>query len=131
MVQKTTICSKEEMRTAITSLISNMRQECPLSEEREYCIKLILNELILNAITNNDNRPAIEILCKTDPVMHQCKILVSSNGPGFDAVEFLKQMECKPCETMAESGRGLMLVKAHSRCLKFNKRGNKAFVSLG
>lgn len=132
MVQKLTICSKDEVRIAISNLITSAKQECSLSEDREFCIRLTLNELINNAIINHDRQEnlIVDVWFKTDPAMHMYKILVSSNGCGFDATAFLKRMEDKPCETMAESGRGLMLVKAHSQSLKFNRKGNKVLVLL-
>jgi serine/threonine-protein kinase RsbW len=105
-------------------------EECTLFE-----LKVILNELILNAIKHgnkNDCSKHVKILVgltKNDNAV----VLVEDSGKGFDHNYMLNKIE-NGCEmgdicNMKETGRGILIVKKLSNGMKYNYKGNRVIVS--
>mgnify|MGYP003905515287 CR=1 FL=1 len=105
-------------------------EECTLFE-----LKVILNELILNAIKHgnkNDCSKYVKILAgltKNDNAV----VLVEDSGTGFDYNYILNEIE-KCCElddicNMKETGRGILIVKKLSNGMKYNYKGNRVIIS--
>jgi anti-sigma regulatory factor (Ser/Thr protein kinase) len=132
MVYNLIIHRQEEVREGISKLLFQAEQECSLTEEREFCLRLVLNELINNAVSNHNRKEDLEVQIRMDinNIVRGCRILIMSNGRGFNAEAVMKHLDERPCDRMAESGRGLMLVKAYSQSIKFNKKGSKVLVKL-
>ena len=103
-----------------------------LSEDCIFELKVILNELVANAITHGCEscRKVILVSFKriNDKYMY---ISVSDNGPGFNVadatynnIEHIDYLN----KTFCEHGRGLFIVEQLCKYVKFNSMGNKISV---
>lgn len=105
-----------------------------LPEEFLFEIKVILNELIINAMKHGnkgDKNKLVNIitgLYEKDYIY----IIIEDQGEGCNYDYFLNRTVCleelsDPC-FLKETGRGILIVKSLCDKLKFNKRGNKVIV---
>ena len=115
----------EYILDCITKLIT-------LSDECIFDIRVILNELIANAITHGCCSHRKSILVSFKRINNKYIYLsVFDNGPGFKAssgnykkieqIDYLNQTFC-------EHGRGLFIVEHLCKYIKFNSMGNKISV---
>jgi len=103
--------------------------ECDLFE-----VKVILNELILNAIKHGnkeDDKKFIKI-CAGLKNQRDLFIVIEDSGEGYDYNDVLAIPVCTGSEQeicdLKETGRGLLIVKNLCDKIKFNKKGNKVIV---
>ena len=118
-----TIPSDTAEARAVQEQIEKLLQECHASEKDIFCIKLALEEALVNAIKHGnqmDRSKKVQIRFRIDADRFECQI--SDEGPGFDpedvpdptAVENLE----RPC------GRGLMLMRYYMNEVVYSNRGN-------
>lgn len=104
-----------------------------ISEERVYELKVILNELLINAIRHGNNECSRKNVYINVGLIDKRTvfIIVMDEGCGFD---YDKVLNCKfdlnNCGLfdMKETGRGLRIVNCLSDKMKFNNKGNKVVV---
>lgn len=99
-----------------------------IDKEQYFDIKVILSELLQNAIKHGndyDNNKKIDV--KVWLMDNILGISVKDQGYGFDALKTMKsksrESECDPM-SMDESGRGLFIVQNLCDCMEFNASGN-------
>lgn len=96
------ICGQQEMKGAIEGLLDFASHRCELDEERYFYLRLVLNELILNALEHGSpDWAAVTVRVEN----HELAIEVRDRGPGFDPAAV------QPCDDVRDCGRGLFLVK--------------------
>lgn len=105
--------------------------EChgPLKEDVLFEIKVILNELLQNAIrhgNNEDSSKQVKIRAGIDNSF--VYFIIEDEGKGFD-INCYGQTEdlINICE-MKENGRGILIVKNLCDRVKYNSKGNKIVV---
>jgi len=106
----------------------------PLNECDLFEIKVILNELILNAIKHGnkeDDKKFVEIYAELKN-QKDLFIVIEDSGEGYDYDDVLSIPACTDskqdiCE-LKETGRGMLIVKNLCDEIKFNKKGNKVIV---
>ena len=113
----------------IESILKCISKFMMLSEDCIFELKVILNELVTNAITHGceSSRKGVLVSFKriNDKYMY---LSVSDNGPGFNVegttyknkeqIDYLNKTFC-------EHGRGLFIVQQLCKYVKFNAMGNK------
>lgn len=118
----------EEVLGYIQELCTTV-QECTLFE-----LKVVLNELILNAIRHGNKGQITKNVSITTGIAKadQVFIIVADEGEGYDykcIVERNSNIEemLDICD-MKETGRGIFLVKNLCDKIKYNNKGNKIIV---
>jgi serine/threonine-protein kinase RsbW len=106
----------------------------PIEEYTLFELKVILNELILNAIKHgnkNDCSKPIKVLAgltKSDNAV----VLVEDSGKGFDYNCIMNSnqdgSEIDDICNLKETGRGILIVKNLSNRMKYNYKGNRVIV---
>lgn len=106
----------------------------PLNECDLFEIKVILNELILNAIKHGnkeDDKKFVEIYAELKN-QKDLFIVIEDSGEGYDYDDVLSIPACTDSEQdiceLKETGRGMLIVKNLCDEIKFNKKGNKVIV---
>lgn len=105
-------------------------EECNLFE-----IKVILNELILNAIKHGNKCDCSKNVKVTAGITRSehAFFMITDEGSGYDYQCMLEKPQfCLDDFTdicdIKETGRGIMIVKNLTEKLKFNRKGNKVLV---
>ena len=120
------ICNICELVTRILSFIEESNGQ--LDACVKYELKVILNELIINAIKHGNNcDPSKKV--KTSVALTKSRhviLLVEDEGKGYNY-----ELKCKRAQLkenffeMNETGRGILIVSNLCDKIKFNKRGNR------
>lgn len=114
--------TSEQMYVMIEQLLLEALEQLRINEETWYDLKLILQELCLNALEHGDKPVNLQAsVCNCDNCLH---ILISDSGQGFNP------MDCKLSRLDEERGRGLSIVEALAKKVVFNSCANKVLVSL-
>lgn len=105
-----------------------------ISEDIEFEIKVVLNELILNAIKhgNKENSNKYVKIAVAINSENQLLLIIEDEGQGYNSDCLLENTICSIedidlCE-MKVSGRGLMIVKNLCDKVKINKKGNRIII---
>jgi serine/threonine-protein kinase RsbW len=120
---------------SVEKIVNFLQTNIKLTEELIFEIKVILNELIINAVVHGnkkDKSKKVHIkagICNNSEVY----IIVEDEGEGIAAkIEDcnLKKGEQEELEVFClnESGRGLAITSALCDCIKRNKKGNKVII---
>lgn len=116
------ICGQQEMKDAIEMMLAFAVGRRVLSEEEYFDLRLILNELILNALQHGSRDWA----CATLQVLeHEIMVTVRDHGEGFDPSGICQ------CSTEHDCGRGLFLVKNICQRMEFTDNGSCITAYLG
>ncbi len=115
----------------VKHLISDM-MEClnrwnELEEEEEFEFRLILNELIANAIMHGNKKCEHKALTASIHEINRSTVSISiqDEGIGFD----YKDIICRECVPYMEGGRGLKIIKALCDDIEFYYNGSQVKVS--
>ena len=123
--------SLQLVKTIEKEILSFLMREADITAEELLEFKLIVNELLINAIIHgNKGDSSKSVKVKIGVVDKKLSyIVVEDEGEGFDIEEVFK--EYTPCEEnekiedLYEFGRGLMIVSSLCEKVKQNQRGNK------
>lgn len=119
------------LRLIEKEILSFLTKEAELSEEELLEFKLIINELLINAIVHgNRNNPSKKVKVKIGVYEKRLSyIVVEDEGDGFDIekvfTEYTPCEEADQIEGLYEFGRGLMIVSSLCESVKQNRKGNK------
>ncbi|HHV98332.1 MAG TPA: ATP-binding protein [Clostridiaceae bacterium] len=106
----------------------------PLNECDLFEVKVILNELILNAIKHGNKEDDKKFIKVSAELKNQKDLflVIEDSGEGYDYDGVLSMEACTDSEqeicNLKETGRGLLIVKNLCDEIKFNKKGNKVIV---
>ena len=116
-----------EIRPVVDELINAAKREFLISEEKQFRIKLVMNELLTNCFKHAN--PSKEMPVEIEAVIDACalSIAVQDHGEGFDAdAEISLESSGSDEQVYKDCGRGLLLAHQMASELKFNKKGNLA-----
>jgi len=101
----------------------------PVRDDILFEIKVILNELLLNAIIHgNKEDKTKQVKVRTGIENDFVYFIIEEEGEGFD-INCCSQPEgCLDIPDLKESGRGILIVKNLCDKVKYNTRGNKIVV---
>jgi len=125
------------VRDTVEKILNFFNDRLSLGKNMIFELKVILNELIVNAIIHGNKGDISKHvfikagICKKDKVY----IIIEDEGEGMDRYEEI----CSSTDTnnsnindvflLDESGRGLKIVSCLCNSLKTNKKGNKVVVT--
>lgn len=119
----------EEIGIVAADLISCLQKNYgEIDEDTIFELKVIINEILVNAIMHGNNRDAAKSvridagLTENDSVL----LIIEDEGLGYDYSEVCGHRS-DPLE-MVESGRGMKIVEGLCEKVKVNKRGNKIMI---
>jgi serine/threonine-protein kinase RsbW len=118
-----TITSDPTEARGVQDHIEKLLQERHASDKDIFCIRLALEEALVNAIKHGnqlDRSKKVRISFRVAADRFECRI--SDEGPGFDPRDIpdptdIENLE-RPC------GRGLMLMRHYMNEVVYNDRGN-------
>ena len=113
-----------DISAAVRRVTAHVADRVSLSEEREFSIKLVLNELLANCFEHANTGRATVIYRLDEPVLKCC---IMDGGNGF-ARQKGYRASC-PCAG-SESGRGIFLAQSLSQLLRYNRKGNAVMVRI-
>lgn len=123
----------EEIGTVAADLISCLRKSYgEMDEEIIFDLKVIINEILINAIMHGNNEDAAKTV-KIDAGLTENDslfLIIEDEGLGYDYSEICRGHAAyvtDPFE-MVESGRGMKIVKGLCEKVKVNKKGNKVVI---
>lgn len=118
------ISSTSENIQKITSEILNNIPNITIKDEIYYDIKLIISELLINALLHgNKNNPNLKIYVKYEIKNNNFIFTVEDEGNGFDYMNIPNPLDNK--NILKSSGRGIFLVKNLADKILFNEKGNR------
>lgn len=109
----------------LVEYITGLAQEW--SEEKQFALRECLDEAIINAIKHgNKQKGNINITFRKKP--KSLIFIVQDQGNGFNPEKIPNPLENENLES--DHGRGILLMKAYSDNLKYNKKGNKLAIRI-
>jgi serine/threonine-protein kinase RsbW len=105
-----------------------------VSDDTEFEIKVVLNELILNAIKHGNREIKGNFVKIAVAITEENKILiiVEDEGQGYNYSYLLNDEPCPVNDAdlleMKVSGRGLLIVTNLCERVRFNKKGNRIMI---
>jgi anti-sigma regulatory factor (Ser/Thr protein kinase) len=106
---------------AIDQLCCELRDgllaELPAGER--FALELLLREALTNAVCHGANE-ASEVGCEIEWLENGVVMRISDTGKGFD---WRKCMDAAPAP-LAESGRGIAILRRYASAVRFNDSGN-------
>jgi len=121
------------VRFVVEELISCLQHNCgELCEEVLFDLKVILNEVLVNAIMHG-NREDESKKVKIDAGITEkgdVFLIIEDEGSGYDYEEICEKHKSTVTnvDDMVENGRGIMIVKGLCDKVKVNKKGNKIII---
>jgi len=93
-----------------------------IPKEQRFPVELLLREALTNAVLHGARgNPAREICCEIECSGRSVALRVSDDGNGFP---WRRYWDATPA-AMAESGRGIQILRRYSSALRFNEEGNR------
>jgi len=108
----------EEIARAVSLVLADVAGVVALTEEKEFDIKLILNELLVNSLEHSEAR-FVRVVFQIEKRELRCCIM--DGGCGFD-ISCCKNLNCP--DVFSESGRGIFLASSVADWIRYNKKGN-------
>ncbi len=126
------------IRIVVEELISSLQCKCgQLNESVLFELKVILNELLINAIRHGnmeDESKSVKINAGIG-THGKLYIVIEDEGCGYDYVHTCDRLkafceEPQPSD-MTESGRGILILRSLCDKVKVNSKGNKIAILKG
>jgi serine/threonine-protein kinase RsbW len=118
-----TIPSDPTEARAIQEQIEKLLHEKNASDKDIFCIRLALEEALVNAIKHGnqmDRSKKVQISYRVGADRFECRI--ADEGPGFDPRDVPDPTDFENLERPC--GRGLMLMRHYMSDVAYNERGN-------
>lgn len=101
----------------------------PVRDDILFEIKVILNELLLNAIIHGNKEDKTKrVKVRTGIDNDFVYFIIEDEGEGFNFNCSSQPEECLDISDLKESGRGILIVKNLCDKVKYNTKGNKIVV---
>lgn len=115
---------------SIDSVLSAIQSEHVMNDQIKFEIKVVLNELIVNAICHGNNFDQDKDTCVTIKLMKDDYLYISvkDQGCGCNGKMDLNSLDNyvrEKNDMLCEHGRGLFIVEQLCDRVKFNRCGNK------
>lgn len=119
--------------SVVNDIINRINELCGVDDSFVYDTKVILNELIINAIKHGNNCINEKSVKVSAAVINGRYLLFSiqDEGEGYyrdTSISYSEPDDFSNCCSLLESGRGIIIVKCLCDKLKYNKRGNRVLV---
>lgn len=123
------------IRIVVEELISSLQRKCGvLDESILFELKVILNELLINAIRHGnmeDESKGVKINAGIG-AHGKLYIIIEDEGCGYDYVHTCNRLKpfCEDTQpsNMTESGRGILILRSLCDKVKVNSKGNKIVI---
>ena len=118
---------KTEIKTVVGHLLYDVKNTHSLTEQKEFEIKLVMNELLSNCFKYCRISPDSPVIVEYMVEEKQLHFTVSDCGSGFNvqAIHYNELDTMSDKTLFAENGRGLFLANQFSSNLRFNDTGNQ------
>lgn len=120
----------------VDGLLSSLQRICgQLGDSTVFDLKVILNELLINAIVhgNKENESKSVRISADIAEENELSIAIEDEGFGYDYNGLCNEQVLRPCDTdpdnVCECGRGLRIVKSLCDQVQVNTRGNKIIIT--
>jgi anti-sigma regulatory factor (Ser/Thr protein kinase) len=102
-------------------LLNEVRSQVQADEAVNYEIRLVLSELVQNAVLHG--KPPVKV---SATLCQDCIIfMVEDSGEGFDVSNV-----CNAFDICGESGRGIRIISSLAEVVSFNESANKVLVRM-
>jgi serine/threonine-protein kinase RsbW len=119
----------------VEGLLNSLQKACgPLNDTTLFDLKVILNELLINAIMHGNRESEDKSVRISAGIADKNKlyIIIEDEGYGYDYSKLCGEQSSRPCDTdpenVCECGRGLKIVKCLCDQVKVNAKGNKIVI---
>ncbi len=119
----------------VEGLLNSLQEACgPLNDTTLFDLRVILNELLINAIMHGNRESEDKSVRIGAGIADNNKlyITIEDEGCGYDYSKLCSEQAAQPCDTDSESvcecGRGLKIVKCLCDQVRVNSRGNKIII---
>lgn len=129
MKKRYVLTALDDIKNVTGGVIGALSGSAPLSDEHRYNIALVLNELLVNSFEHARPTPANPVFVQAQYEGGELRIGVTDGGEGF-AYAQPEGGAAEPDTQLSERGRGLKLVRALCRDIKYNDSGNSVVVSI-
>jgi len=123
------------LRKDINNMINDLSSCCKaFNESTLFELKVVLNELILNAVYHGNKCDITKKVKVTTGISDNTNIfiVIEDEGCGYDLSEWRKNFSTQDnlvcIDEMKENGRGLDIVEKLCDIIRFNEKGNKVVV---
>jgi len=128
---KYNITDIDEIKAVVEDLLRGVKTSRALSEEKDFQIKLVINELLVNCFkhAHADEEHPVHIDAKVED--DQLSFTVEDMGEGFEHESYnTGEMEDDDESLFSEKGRGLFLASQMTSTLEFNPKGNRVLAKI-
>ncbi len=122
-----------EIEIVANDLITSLQKNCGLiDDETLFDLRVIINEVLINAILHGNKQDASKLV-KIDAGLTDdgsAVFIIEDEGLGYDFNEICRKHKTyitNPAD-LAESGRGMTIVKGLCEKVKVNSKGNKVVI---
>ena len=120
----------------VDGLLNGLQNTCgQLSDTTMFDLKVILNELLINAIVhgNMENESKSVRISADISDKDELIIIIEDEGCGYDYNKLCGEQVLQPCDigpdNVCECGRGLKIVKSLCDDVKVNTKGNRIIIT--
>lgn len=115
------------MKNTVNQALEFINENKPnLNKNDVYDMKLVLNELLANAIIHgNKENKSKSVYLKMKLKKNSIYTKISDEGKGFDYLNYLSRYNSAKSSQMKENGRGIKLACSLTDCIAFNSLGNE------
>ncbi len=116
----------KNVKTIVKQLLSFIESSITVSKEELNDLKLIFNELLINAVIhgnsgNTEKSVFLSVQIRLQGIIYA---IIKDEGQGFNYMNYLKVLSSKN-NTIDENGRGILLACSLTDCIQFNEKGNQ------
>jgi serine/threonine-protein kinase RsbW len=119
--RRNSFVTAREMESVIDEVLHSL-ETAGFSERERFCVRLALEEAIMNAIRHGhryDHRKKVQVRYRVTP---ECLLAeIEDEGPGFNPCAVPDPRE--PAFLEREGGRGLLLMRSYMTWVRYNERG--------
>lgn len=117
----------------VRKILKSIEATVDLNSDQYFDIRIILSELLQNAIKHGNERGKKNKVFLNVYIMNEnvLNITIKDQGSGFNASKILQdELNRKVCDVqeLTECGRGLCIIKNLCDRMDFNRRGNRITV---
>ena len=121
------------IETVVDDLLRSLQNDCgQMYDETIFDLKVILNEVLVNAIMHGNHEDASKRVKIEAGFIDEEDIflIIEDEGCGYDFKEICKKHRSGITELdhLNERGRGMMIIKGLCDKVKVNKKGNKIVI---
>jgi serine/threonine-protein kinase RsbW len=125
----------KNLKITVSEFLSSLHtSRADLRDDICFDIKVILNELLINAIKHGNKSQKNNMIKIIAALTNDCKLMlvVEDSGTGYcfsdTHKKLVEKINANSLHSLSENGRGIMIVKSLSDRIRVNERGNQIIV---